>query len=195
MAKIRLKNGITLLVDQKDKKWLLRDYELIEHVYIKCRLKKGRELDRSGRTKLYMVHRVIIGKEPAKEYVVDHINGNTLDCRRKNLRFCTRSQNRLNSVGWNRNKYKGVYLRCFPTGNFFWEVCVNRKFEGVFKSEFKEVRRYNQVARKVYGKYAWINVWRGSNWRLKEIKAKVAEAKKSQSRKGKIPRRRAGGRR
>lgn len=41
------------------------------------------------------LHRLIIGAE--KGQVVDHINHNTLDNRKYNLRICTQSENKLNS--------------------------------------------------------------------------------------------------
>lgn len=41
------------------------------------------------------LHRLIIGAE--KGQVVDHINHNTLDNRKDNLKICTHSENRLNS--------------------------------------------------------------------------------------------------
>lgn len=41
------------------------------------------------------LHRLIVGAE--KGQVVDHINHNTLDNRKDNLKICTHSENRLNS--------------------------------------------------------------------------------------------------
>lgn len=61
-----------------------------------------------------LMHRVILERklgEPIPEgYVVDHINRDTLDNRRENLRLATKSQNGFNS-GMRKNNtsgYKGV---------------------------------------------------------------------------------------
>lgn len=57
-------------------------------------------------TKLRM-HRLIIDAPP--ECFVDHINGDTLDNRRCNLRLCTNSQNQQNTGSrGGTSKYKGV---------------------------------------------------------------------------------------
>jgi len=53
------------------------------------------------------LHRVIVGREGG---VVDHINRNTFDNRRCNLRIVDKTGNLLNSGLWRHNKsgYKGV---------------------------------------------------------------------------------------
>jgi hypothetical protein len=55
------------------------------------------------------LHRYIM--KPQMDEVVDHINGDRLDCRRSNLRNCSRSINASNRHGKPRNKlgYAGVY--------------------------------------------------------------------------------------
>jgi hypothetical protein len=70
---------------------------------------------RSGEPRTILLHRQILG-EPGQR--VDHWNGNSLDCRRANLRPCTSSQNQANSrlrsdnrsgvpgVWWDKDKNK-----------------------------------------------------------------------------------------
>ncbi len=62
------------------------------------------------RTTLKM-HRLIMNS--AGTDVIDHINHDTLDNRKFNLRKCTKAQNNKNSKMYNNNKsgYKGVSLR------------------------------------------------------------------------------------
>jgi len=51
----------------------------------------------SYKPKLVYLHRYIFGEIP-KGMVVDHINGDTLDNRRRNLRITTRAVNRSNNL-------------------------------------------------------------------------------------------------
>ena len=55
------------------------------------------------------LHRLIMGCD--EKSVVDHINGNTLDNRKYNLRICDISKNAMNQKISTRNKsgYKGVF--------------------------------------------------------------------------------------
>jgi hypothetical protein len=57
-----------------------------------------------------LLHRFIMNAE--KGTIVDHINGNTLDNRRENLRVCSHSENMRNSKKRSGGKcpYKGVYF-------------------------------------------------------------------------------------
>ncbi len=63
----------------------------------------------NGKRKLTYMHRLILG---ATEEHVDHIDGNTLNNTRENLRLVTRSQNMMNLTGHviASSGYKGVYL-------------------------------------------------------------------------------------
>tara|TARA_B100001094_G_C17801896_1_gene609519 strand:- start:76 stop:648 length:573 start_codon:yes stop_codon:yes gene_type:complete len=55
------------------------------------------------------IHRLVMGNP--KGMCVDHINGDTLDNRKENLRVCTRSQNSQNQrlKSHSQSGYKGVY--------------------------------------------------------------------------------------
>jgi len=61
----------------------------------------------TARVKLYL-HRVIM--DANKDQIVDHIDGNTLNCQKSNLRFATSQQNAQNKKTSTRNKLglKGV---------------------------------------------------------------------------------------
>lgn len=64
----------------------------------------------SGKKITVSFHREVMGA--AKGTIVDHKNGNTLDNRASNLRFCTHVQNMQNRRTHKNNKsgFKGVYF-------------------------------------------------------------------------------------
>lgn len=66
-----------------------------------------------GRTPIHIyIHRLILGLEYGDEKIGDHINGDTLDNRKENLRIVNYSQNGMNSAIHKDNSsgYKGVYF-------------------------------------------------------------------------------------
>ena len=60
------------------------------------------------------IHRLVMGNP--KEMDVDHINGDTLDNRKENLRVCTTSQNSQNKrlKSHSQSGYKGVHEKNYP---------------------------------------------------------------------------------
>lgn len=84
-----------------------------------------------GRKVTVRMHRLISGCPRGK--VVDHINHDTLDNRRANLRICTQSENLRNK----RDQGKGYY---FQKQNHNWVVDINGKHIGSFATEDEAVK-------------------------------------------------------
>lgn len=95
-----------------------------------------------------------------KNMVVDHINGNTLDNRKKNLRVCTVKQNQMNRKPSNgsKSKYKGVH---WYTAGKKWVASLCFHGEqitcGYFTDEIKAAKKYDQYASAIFGDYAYLN--------------------------------------
>ena len=83
---------------------------------------------------------------------VDHINGDSLDNRRENLRIVTQSQNIANSKPTAGKGYKGVRFDK-RYGTFRATITVNRKVQnlGSFKTEAEAVAAYNEASKKFFG--------------------------------------------
>jgi hypothetical protein len=103
------------------------------------------------------MHRIIMGEPKGK--VVDHIDGNSLNNRRSNLRICTVAENirnRRRTGGVSR--YKGV---CFVKRLNKWqaEITFNGRqiHIGIFKDEISAGRAYDKKAKELFGEFACLN--------------------------------------
>ena len=110
---------------------------------------------RSRGTARQLLHRLITGAR--KGQVVDHINRNTLDNRRKNLRIGTQSLNLKNSVKHrdNASGLKGVVWNesCHKWSAY---ICNNykRKYLGLFPSKRKAHEAYKKAALEISKEFA-----------------------------------------
>ncbi len=104
MKEILLTQGKIAIVDKDDFEWLK------ERMWYAKKDKFGFWYAYDTKTKEKM-HRVIMSTPP--NLYVDHINHNTLDNRKNNLRNVTPSQNQMNTKISKRNKtgVKGVFKR------------------------------------------------------------------------------------
>jgi hypothetical protein len=99
------------------------------------------------------LHRLIVNAQPGQ--IVDHVDRNPLNCRRSNLRFVTRAQNRHNSGPHRVRKtstYKGVYFdRRHRT--FRAAITLNGKkyYLGTFATAEEAARVWNKKAREWFG--------------------------------------------
>jgi hypothetical protein len=97
---------------------------------------------------------------PDKGYVVDHISGDTLDNRRKNLRVCTQQENSRNSKKQKdcSSIYKGVRLLItYKHDRKVWVASINQKYIGVFHNEIDAAIAYDEAAINTYGEFARLN--------------------------------------
>ena len=99
------------------------------------------------------LHHLIIGKPPIN-HVVDHINGNSLDNTRQNLRFATYSQNSQNRNLTNKVGYIGIR---YNEKKKTWRACCKKINLGTFKLEIEAAKAYDKCAFVLFGKYAKTN--------------------------------------
>lgn len=105
--------------------------------------------------KEYKLHRLITNAQPGDQ--VDHINLNTLDNRKSNLRICTHAENQHNRKMYKTNKsgYKGVYWYK-PTKKWKAQISIDGKriSLGYFKDIIDAHEAYKEAAIRLYGEYA-----------------------------------------
>lgn len=87
------------------------DYELLREFAALICLRGYVYVRRCGQRSMTSIGRFLLGLDRGDRRVADHINGDTLDNRRCNLRVATHSQNTINSPVFKNNKLglKGVH--------------------------------------------------------------------------------------
>lgn len=102
------------------------------------------------------LHRLIIGAQQGQ--IVDHINGNTLDNRRCNLRIVTASQNGFNKsprkIRNRASRFKGVGL-CKQTGRWRAMISDGDRYIhlGRFDSEAHAAFAYDTASLQFHGEF------------------------------------------
>ena len=107
------------------------------------------------------LHRLIVNAPEGM--LVDHINRNSLDNRRLNLRLCTMSQNKANSEGRSCRTvpYKGLrFDKRRKTNKWLARIGVNGKIRnlGSFPTAELAAIAYNVAAVEEFGGFACLNV-------------------------------------
>ncbi len=161
MKKLPLTQGMFALIDDED---LTRVRGLKWHAYIDTHHEgrwKARGFLNSNRGKRKSIRVLLsrfIMKAPA-DMVVDHINHDTLDNRKKNLRLCSRFQNAKNKLTYKNNTsgFKGVSEK--TKGVFAAYICMDKVqiFLGYYKTAEDAAKRYNRAASKLHKEFAALN--------------------------------------
>lgn len=117
---------------------------------------------RQGAPNVLRLHRLILGAR--SDQIVDHINGDRLDNRKANLRFCTVQENNRNAF-FKRGRMKGVYRfrRHIPAGfegsrrGWFAVISTNasrRQYLGSFYTEQEAHEAYRKAAELYHGEFS-----------------------------------------
>lgn len=156
MKKIKLTKGQEAIVDDND-------FETLKSVSW-CvvngtnSLYAGRNEKTDDRFRTVLMHRVIL--EAKRGDIVDHKNGNTLDNRKKNLRFCSPAQSVCNR-GMMKNNTSGFVGAIFNKrlGKFESRISLNGKshYLGIFETAEAAGQAHARVAKRLHGKFANIS--------------------------------------
>jgi hypothetical protein len=123
------------------------------HTYVRTNVRDGL------RWRQVKLHRLLLDAPPGTH--VDHINHDTLDNRRENLRVVTAQQNQANSrkIITGDSCFKGV---CWHKQSNKWRayIAVNRRqiSLGLFDDEVMAAQAYDRAARERFGEYANLNL-------------------------------------
>jgi hypothetical protein len=157
MKTLELSLGCVAMVDDEDFEWLSKFSCSTQRVDGK--LKYGAISMRTtatGRTKKYLLHRIILGITDPKVYV-DHKDGNGFNDQRSNLRIATNAQNQYNAKKHkdNTSGYKGV--RWSKAGKCWIAQIQHNKKErhiGSFKCPIEAAKAYDAKAIELHGEFA-----------------------------------------
>lgn len=152
---IKLTRGKSCLVDSCDFEKLSQFKWCVTKANGGFYAARGVWIPETQKTKLVTMHRVITEAKPGD--VVDHINGNTLDNRRSNLRIVRHAEN----IQKMHKSSKGVHL-CkarshLPTP---WQAYIGcagsitpRRHLGYFATKEEAQEAYNVAAKELFGKF------------------------------------------
>jgi hypothetical protein len=154
VREIPLSQGYVALVDEDDYEWLSQWCWYYSRGYAV----RSRYFPETQKCNTVRMHRLILSAPKGVE--VDHINTNTWDNRRANLRLVDRVKNVWNQspTRGGTSKYKGVYWNKDRKKWHVQMVCLGERIHvGFFKDEIEAALAYDEKAVQYFGEFAWLN--------------------------------------
>jgi hypothetical protein len=158
VCRIPLSRGLFATVDAADYGWLSQwRWSALASGRQGCGpiFSAVRSVSENGKQRTVLMRREIM--RPEQGEVVDHINGDSLDYRRSNLRTCSQAQNCLNRVAkrtCKTSRFKGVW---WHRKNKKWVADFWGRYIGSFKLEEEAAQAYDDAARLHDPEYALLN--------------------------------------
>lgn len=107
--------------------------------------------------KVIRMHRQLLDLTDPK-IQVDHIDGDSLNNQRSNLRMCDTSQNMCNTKPYNNRRWKGVYKH-----NNKWKALLRSNgkivYLGLYSTPEEAAKAYDVAALEYHGEFARINTY------------------------------------
>lgn len=157
MKKIPLTKGKYALVDEEDYDYLSKWKWCCDSKGYGFRTEKRSETGRQKRRGVY-IHREVMSNP--KGLQIDHINGDTLDNRKSNLRLASHSENMRNRKLQKNNTtgYKGVWFNK-KRNRYIATIRINGQSRTIKSAETAEeaAEAYNERATEIYGNFARLN--------------------------------------
>lgn len=145
MKKIILPRGKVVLIDDEDFEKIKKYKWHFALGYAKTNI--------PGKKSPQLMHRIILNAPVGMD--VDHINGNGLDNRKKNIRICTHSQNLFNQ-GKYKNNTSGLKGVSIHRNKWIAKISVKgKRIElGYFKTKELAYKAYCIACKKYHGEYS-----------------------------------------
>lgn len=119
----------------------------------------------SGRLKQTIaLHRLVMHAGPGE--LIDHRNGDTLDCRKENLRRSDKAGNAHNmrrSKNQKKGRFKGVFAAATVSERWRAQIGITEKgklrqlYLGCFSTQEEAARAYDKKALELFGEFAALN--------------------------------------
>ena len=156
---ISLTRGLLAIVDDQDfdflSTWKWHAKASGDGSFFYAARSSSRSSDRPRR--YILLHRVLLDAPPG--VLVDHVNLNTLDDRRSNLRLCSKAENCRNGrPRGSKSGFKGVTW--YPRyGRWVAAICVDYRVKtlGYFDDKVLAAQAYDVAARSHFGEFARVN--------------------------------------
>lgn len=157
MKEIKLTRGLIAIIDEED-------YAAISNLkWFACPSQTGAfyavRSSHIGRKNFRVSMHSVINGTPFG-MCTDHINGNTLDNRRANLRTCTKAENNRNR-GACKGKHLGLKGTYFHKKRRKWHASIQvngvSRHIGVFVNPYDAARAYDKAASELHGHFAKLN--------------------------------------